>query len=102
MFRTSPEQVSAWEAALLAEVMRLPDELARIHGLLDNPVFPAPFARFFDPPRSVLDANGDLPAPVLKFRFRLGYESLCREVADSISRRRFCRRPRGPMAGFTA
>jgi IS5 family transposase len=27
----------------------------------------------------------------LKFRYRLGYESLCREVADSISWRRFCR-----------
>ena len=27
----------------------------------------------------------------LKFRYRLGYESLCREVADSISWRLFCR-----------
>lgn len=29
----------------------------------------------------------------LKFRYRLGYESLCREVSDSISWRRFCRIP---------
>src|SRR5260370_12482370 len=27
----------------------------------------------------------------LKFRHRLGYESLCAEVSDSISWRRFCR-----------
>src|SRR5262245_14787379 len=27
----------------------------------------------------------------LKFRYRLGYESLCREVGDSISWQRFCR-----------
>jgi transposase, IS5 family len=27
----------------------------------------------------------------LEHRYRLGYESLCREVADSISWRRFCR-----------
>jgi IS5 family transposase len=27
----------------------------------------------------------------LKFRYRLGYETLCREVVDSISWRRFCR-----------
>jgi len=27
----------------------------------------------------------------LKFRYRLGYESLCREVTDSITWRRFCR-----------
>ena len=31
----------------------------------------------------------------LKFRYRLGYESLCREVADSISWQRFCRIPLG-------
>jgi IS5 family transposase len=30
-----------------------------------------------------------------KFRYRLGYESLCREVADSISWQRFCRIPLG-------
>jgi IS5 family transposase len=29
----------------------------------------------------------------LKFQYRLGYESLCREVADSITWRRFCRVP---------
>src|SRR5258707_3558819 len=27
----------------------------------------------------------------LKFRYRLGYEALCREVADSITWQRFCR-----------
>jgi IS5 family transposase len=31
----------------------------------------------------------------LKFRYRLGYESLCREVADSISWQRFARIPLG-------
>lgn len=31
----------------------------------------------------------------LKFRYRLGFESLCREVADSISWQRFCRVPLG-------
>ena len=29
----------------------------------------------------------------LKFRYRLGYETLCREVADSFTWRRFCRIP---------
>src|SRR4051794_2173288 len=29
----------------------------------------------------------------LKFRYRLGYETLCREVKDSITWRRFCRIP---------
>ena len=31
----------------------------------------------------------------LKYRYRLGFEPLCREVADSISWQRFCRIPLG-------
>jgi IS5 family transposase len=35
-----------WEAVLPAEVLRLPDELARVDALLDDPVFFAPFVPF--------------------------------------------------------
>ena len=31
----------------------------------------------------------------LKFRYKLGFEPICREVADSISWQRFCRIPLG-------
>ena len=31
------------------EVLQLPEELARLDALLDDPVFFAPFARYFDP-----------------------------------------------------
>jgi transposase, IS5 family len=95
MFRTQAQPVSAWEAALPAEVVRLPEELARVDALLDDPVFFAPFAPFFDPrlgrPSTPMETY--LRLMFLKFRYRLGYESLCREVADSISWRRFCRIP---------
>src|SRR3954452_3600003 len=95
MFRTRAEPVNAWEAALPAEVVRLPEELARVDALLDDPVFFAPFAPFFDPrlgrPSTPMETY--LRLMFLKFRYRLGYESLCREVADSISWRRFCRIP---------
>lgn len=95
MFRTRAEQVSAWESALPAEVVRLPEELARVDALLDDPVFFAPFAPFFDPrlgrPSTPMETY--LRMMFLKFRYRLGYETLCREVADSISWRRFCRIP---------
>ena len=40
-------------------------------------------------------ANTPSEVVFLKFRYRLGYESLCREVADSISWQRFCRIPFG-------
>ena len=73
----------------------LPGELARVDALLDDPVFFAPFAPFFDPrigrPSTPMETY--LRLMFLKFRYRLGYESLCREVSDSISWRRFCRIP---------
>ena len=31
----------------------------------------------------------------LKYRYKLGFEPLCREVADSITWQRFCRIPLG-------
>ncbi|WP_204807937.1 ISNCY family transposase [Mycobacterium riyadhense] len=93
MFRTVGDQVSLWEAVLPAELLKLPDELARVDGLLDDPVFFAPFEPFFDPrigrPSTPMETY--LRLMFLKFRYRLGYESLCREVADSITWRRFCR-----------
>jgi IS5 family transposase len=95
VFRTVGDQVSLWEAALPAELLKLPDELARVDGLLDDPVFFAPFVSFFDPrmgrPSTPMETY--LRLMLLKFRYRLGYESLCREVSDSITWRRFCRIP---------
>jgi len=73
--------------------LRLPDELARVDELLDDPVFFTPFVPLFDPrigrPSTPMETY--LRLMFLKFRYRLGYESLCREVADSITWRRFCR-----------
>ena len=37
----------------------------------------------------------DLRLMFLKFRYRLGFETLCREVTDSIGWQRFCRIPLG-------
>ena len=95
VLRTRAVDVSLWEAVLPPEVLRLPDELARVDALLDDPVFFAPFVPFFDPrvgrPSTPMEVY--LRMMFLKFRHRLGYESLCREVSDSITWRRFCRIP---------
>jgi len=76
-------------------LLRLPEELGRVDGLLDDPAFFAPFVPFFDPrigrPSTPMETY--LRLMFLKFRYRLGYESLCREVSDSITWRRFCRIP---------
>ena len=95
MLRTIGDGPSAWELGLPAEVLRLPQELAAVDALLDDPVFFAPFAPFFHPVlgRPSAPAEWYLRLMFLKFRYRLGYESLCAEVSDSISWRRFCRIP---------
>ena len=93
MFRTVGDQPSLWESVLPEELQRLPEELVRVDALLDDPAFFAPFVPFFDPQmgRPSTPMETYLRLMFLKFRYRLGYGSLCREVADSISWRRFCR-----------
>src|SRR4249920_4111574 len=95
MLRTVADQPTLWEAILPDELRRLPVELARVDAVLDDPVFFAPFVPFFDPrvgrPSTPMETY--LRMMFLKFRYRLGYESLCREVSDSITWRRFCRIP---------
>ena len=95
MFRTIGDRPSSWEILLPPEVLRLPEELARVDALLDDPAFFAPFAPYFHPvlggPSTPVECY--LRLMFLKFRYRLGYESLCAEVSDSISWRRFCRIP---------
>ena len=49
MFRTVGDQPSLLESVLPQELLRLPEELARVDGLLDDPAFFAPFVPFFDP-----------------------------------------------------
>jgi transposase, IS5 family len=95
VFRTVGDQVSLWESLLPEEVLRLPAELARVDALLDDAVFFAPFARHFDPliGRPSTPVECYLRLMFLKFRYRLGFESLCAEVSDSITWRRFCRIP---------
>jgi IS5 family transposase len=97
VLRTVNDQPTLWDSILPVELLVLPGELARVDGLLDDPVFFAPFVPFFDARigRPSIPMETYLRLMFLKFRYRLGYESLCREVADSISWQRFCRIPLG-------
>jgi transposase, IS5 family len=49
VFRTIGDRPSVWESPLPAELLRLPEELARVDALLDDPAFFAPFAPYFHP-----------------------------------------------------
>ena len=97
MLRTVNDQLSLWDAILPAELLVLPGELARVDELLDDPAFFAPFVAYFDPRigRPSVPMETYLRMMFLKSRYRLGYETLCREVGDSISWQRFCRIPFG-------
>ena len=93
MLRERAVGESLWEAVLPAELRELPAELGKVDGVLDDDRFMAPF-------RSRLTATIGRPTtPVetylrlvyLKHRYGLGYETLCKEVADSFTWRRFGR-----------
>lgn len=95
MFRAYGPGPSLWESLLPPEALRMPAELARVDDLLDDPVFFVPFRPFFDPDRGrrSIPMETFLRLMWLKYRYRLGFETLCREVTDSVSWRRFCRIP---------
>jgi IS5 family transposase len=97
VFRTVNDQPTLWDSILPPELLVLPVELGRVDALLDDPVFFAPFAAYFDARigRPSIPMETYLRLMFLKFRYRLGFESLCREVSDSISWQRFCRIPFG-------
>ena len=48
VFRTVNDQPTLWDAILPPELLVLSVELGRVDGLLDDPVFFAPFAAHFD------------------------------------------------------
>src|SRR5947209_1033174 len=93
MLRERAVGESLWEAVLPAELRELPAELGKVDAILDDDRFLAPF-------RSRLTARSGRPTiPIetylrlmyLKHRYALGYETLCKEVSDSFTWRRFCR-----------
>jgi IS5 family transposase len=93
---------SLWDELLPEEVRVLPDDLARLDELLCDPELLVPIAirwerelaeasRFSDRGRPSLAMETYVRLMVLKHRCGWGYETLMREVSDSIHLRRFCR-----------
>jgi len=97
MLVTTNAQRTLWEAMLPPGYQDLPGELAAVDALLDDPVFFEPYRAHFSPRwgRPSIPIETYLRMMYLKHRYGLGYETLCREVADSISWTRFARIPLG-------
>jgi transposase, IS5 family len=93
VLRESDPQPSLWEALLPEELKRLPAELAQVDAFLDDERFIAPWRALFDRRlgRPSVPIDTLLRLLYLKHRYQLGYESLGKEVSDSIGWRRFCR-----------
>jgi len=72
-------------------------ELERVDRLLEDRGLFVPFGPFFDPEfgRPSIPMETYLRMMWLKHRYGFGYETLCREVGDSLGWRRFCRIPLG-------
>lgn len=100
MLRTVRDRPTLWEALLPPEALVMPAELDAVDRLLDDPRYFEPFRRWFDPEvgRPSIPIESYLRLMFLKYRYRLGYETLCAEVSDSLTWRRFCRIPLGESA----
>jgi IS5 family transposase len=81
-----------WDSVLPEELRRLSDELTRVDALLNDPRVMEPFLKRFNQTRGrpSVPLATYLRLMYLKFRHKLGYETLVEEVSDSISWRRFC------------
>jgi IS5 family transposase len=97
VLRTVNAQATLWESILPAAVLGMPAELEAVDRLLDDPRFFEPYRRFFHATigRPSVPIETYLRLMFLKYRYKLGFEPLCREVADSITWQRFCRIPLG-------
>jgi transposase, IS5 family len=84
---------SLWESVLPAELRELPPELAKVDRILDDDRFLTPFRSRLTATigRPTIPLETYLRLMYLKHRYGLGYETLCKEVADSFTWRRFCR-----------
>jgi transposase, IS5 family len=97
MLRTLGEQPTLWESILPAGMLTMAPELERVDELLDDERFFEPYREFFHEHlgRPSIPIETYLRLMFLKYRYQLGFETLCREVTDSISWQRFCRIPVG-------
>lgn len=99
---TAPQAETLWDELLPVEARELPDDLARVDELLGDPGLLRPIAAHW---RREAERRGNsaethgrptiametyVRLMVLKQRSGWGYETLVREVSDSLHLRRFC------------
>jgi IS5 family transposase len=93
MLRLRDGQTTLWDETFPPGVGELSPELAAIDALLAEDRFLEPFRRRLASKigRPTVPIETYIRLMYLKHRYGMGYETLVKEVADSISWRRFCR-----------
>jgi IS5 family transposase len=95
MLKLRDQQLTLWDSILPEPIRSLPAELAVIDELLDDERFLQPFVALHPKGkksgRPTFAIEKYLRLMVLKRKYNLGYESLVKEVGDSITWRMFCR-----------
>jgi len=99
------DQITIYEAILPKEMFELDDELKKVDQLLDDDSFFEPFTKRFST-RTGRNIESYLRLKYLKHRFNMGYETLVKEVSDSIKQNKLsvttpCRENR-PLSGTFA
>jgi IS5 family transposase len=97
MLRLTPREPveTVWDSVLPPEVSTLPTDLARLDEILAHDAMLVPFRAYWD---ESAQSQGRPTIPmaiyvrlmVIKHRTGWGYETLVREVSDSLHLRRFC------------
>lgn len=92
MLRLDKDRPSLWESVLPPELFEMNEELARIDQILDDERFFSPFREKFYSRvgRPTTPVSTYMRMMYLKRRYKLGYETLVKEVRDSFMWRRFC------------
>ena len=95
MLRLTQPQQSLWEYLLPPEARTLSEELAFVDTLLDDERFLEPFQKRFNTKigRPSIPVETYIRMMYLKRSRNLGYETLVKEVSDSIQWHIFCRIP---------
>ena len=92
MLRLDNDQPLLWESVLPPELLEMNQELSKIDRILAEEPFFASFREksYSHVGRPTIPVATYLRMMYLKHRYKLGYETLVKEVKDSFTWRHFC------------
>jgi len=92
MLQIRPNGFELWDSIMPEELKKLPEELGKVDEILNDVSVMEPFLKRFNTTmgRPTVPVYTYLRMMYLKSRYKMGYETMEKEVNDSITWRRFC------------